>query len=388
MKQEIITHLTSIQEEIYNLSKYLYEYPEESFCEHKSYTYLTDVLKKHDFIVQENFLDMPTAFLAQFGEGHPKICYICEYDCSCKDGHILGTNLVSSMSIGAALGLSKIIPKIGGSIIVLGCPGEFLGGSKVTMAKQGVFQDIDIILMAQPSLINANCCSSPAILPVKINHSCNGASCFVKTNGFSALDASLFLLNSINTILKGHSKGCSIDKISINGDSIPHILPENIQTSFLIKAPSLKEAEEIRDKINRIAFSLEELMGIPSKVILSGVPYENFICNKTLYRIFSHNLKEAGIIHINQEEASIPYGLSLGNASHLVPSLRFLINISEDKSLKYACSDFAEVTLSTFAQGRVMDTIKALAITGLDLIKQPDLISEAKLELHNYIKKH
>ncbi|MGY0373910.1 M20 family peptidase [Clostridium sp. JNZ J1-5] len=381
MKQEIINYLVSIEEDIYKISKYLYENPEESFCEHKAYNYLISILKSNNFNIQENFLDIPTAFMAQFGEGHPKICYICEYDCSCKQGHILGTNLVSSMAIGAALGLSKVIPKISGSVVVIGCPGEFLSGSKVTMTKQGVFEDMDAVLMAQPSIINANCCTSPAVLPIKITYACNDTSCFKVANGFSAFDASLFTLNSINTILKGYPKDCSIDKISINGDLVPHILTKNIQTYFSIKAPSLDIAEEIRNKITNFTNILDELMGVSSEVTLSQVPYENFKANSTLCRIFSHNLKEVGIIDI-ADEVNLPYGLSLGNVSHMVPTLRYLVKITDDKSIEYACQAFGKVTISPFARNKVLDTVKALANTGLDLIQQQNLLSEAKSELH------
>ncbi|QGU93820.1 M20 family peptidase [Clostridium bovifaecis] len=387
MKQEIIQYLASIEEDIFNISKYLYNYPEDSFCEHKAYEYLINILKNNNFKIEENYLDIPTAFMAQYGEGHPKICYICEYDCVCKKGHILGTNLVSAMSVGAALSLSKVIPKTGGSVVVVGCPGEFSGGSKVVMSRQGAFNDMDAVLMAQPNVINANCCTSPAVLPIKITYCCNKASGCSETNAYSAFDACLFTLNSINTIVKGCSKDCSIDRISINGDLDPYILTNNIESHFHIKAPTLNSAEEIKNKLIKIASGLKDLMNIDSEVSLIEVPYENFIANETLSRLFSHNLKEAGIIAID-EEIDLPYGLSLGSVSHLVPSLRYLINIVENDSIKYASEAFGKATLSPFAREQMMTAAKVLAFTGLDLIEQQILISEAKLSLHEYNKKH
>lgn len=387
MKQEMIKYLVSIEDEIYKISKYLYDYPEESFCEYKAFNYLTKVLKDNKFNIEENLLDIPNAFRAQFGEGHPKIAYICEYDCSCKQGHILGTNLVSSMSIGAALTLSKEIEKVGGSVVVIGCPGEFLGGSKVTMAKQGIFEDFDAVLMAQPNVITANCCSSPAILPLKIKYSCNKAFEHTKINTYSTFDACLLTLNSMYPIIKGYSKDCSIDKIYINGDLNPLIAPHNVETSFSIKSPTLKIGEEIRQKLCILTSNLNTLMNIDAEVSLSGVPYENFTCNKTLCRIFSHNLKESGIIDIG-EDIHLPYGLSLGNVSKIAPCLKFLIKITEDDTIKYGSSDFGVATISTFARQRVLDAIKVLAFTGLDLIQKPDLLSEARLEFNKDKKKH
>ena len=149
MRQEIITYLSTIEEDIKNISNYLYQYPEQSFCEHKAYDYIINILKNKEFEVTENILDIPTSFIAKYGEGHPKICYICQYDCPCTKGHILGTNLVSSMSIGAALCLSKVIPKTGGSVTVLGCPGEVSSGSLIAMQKQGLLSDFVGINLSQ-----------------------------------------------------------------------------------------------------------------------------------------------------------------------------------------------------------------------------------------------
>jgi len=381
MKQEIIKYLVSIEEDLYKLSKYLYDYPEESFCEYKASEYLINILRNNKFNIEENFLDIPTAFRAQFGEGHPKIAYICEYDCSCKQGHILGSNLVSSMSIGAALGLSKVIEKNGGSVVVIGCPGEFSGGSKVTMMKQGAFDDLDIILMAQPSVITANCCNSPAILPLKIKYSCSEPVDCNELFKCSAFDACLYTLNSINTIINRYSKDCHIDRVSINGDCDPRIETNCAEVSFSIKSPSLNEGEYIRKKLCLLTTSLNELISINAEVTLSGVPYDSFKCNKTLSRVFSHNLKEVGIINI-EEDVSLPYGLSLGNVSKIVPCLRFLIKITDDDTIKYASQDFGAATISSFAREKILDAVKVLAFTGLDFIQKSELLSDARLELN------
>jgi hypothetical protein len=128
-------------------------------------------------------------------------------------------------------------------------------------------------------------------------------------------------------------------------------------------------------------------MSINAEVTLSGIPYENFTCNKTLCRIFSHNLKEAGVIDIG-EDIHLPYGLSLGNVSKIVPCLKFLIKITEDDTIKYGSYDFGVATILPFARERVLDAIKVLIFTALDLIQKPDLLSEAKFELNNDKEKH
>lgn len=389
MKQEIITYLSTIKDDINNITKYLYEHSEESFCEHEAYNYIISLLKSKDFKVTENLLEIPTSFMAEYGNGHPKICYICEYDSQYKKGHkspILGSNLISSISIGAALGLSKVINKIGGSVILLGCPGEYVNGSKVAMVKQGIFEDIDTVLMAQPHTITAEVCTSPATLPLEITYSCNKDCGCTEKSPFDAFDACIFTLNSINTLVKSFSNNCSIDTVSIKGSSMPCIPPNTVETNFYIKGPNLEIVEELVEKIKRVAASSKDLMNISSTVALHEVPYENFISNKILNRIFAHNLKESGIID-DGKTIDIPYGLSLGNVSHIIPCIRPYISMVEDNNIQYGTDAFADATLSPYAQDRVLKAAQALALTGVDLIEKDSLLGEAKIELHKSLNK-
>lgn len=150
MRQEIISYLSTIKTEINELSKFLYDNPEESFKEKKAQGYISKLLLNKNFRVVENYMDISSAFYAQSGEGHPKICFLCEYDGNVKEGHIYGNNLSTSISIAAAISLAKVISKTGGSVLIIGTPGELNGGSKITMQKQGAFEDVDAILISKP----------------------------------------------------------------------------------------------------------------------------------------------------------------------------------------------------------------------------------------------
>jgi metal-dependent amidase/aminoacylase/carboxypeptidase family protein len=277
MKREVMSFLNSIQSDIFQISKYIYENSEDSFHEYKCCDYLVKKLMFYNFNVTKNYLDIPTAFYAQYGKGHPKICFLCEYDGVINSGHIYGHNLVCSMSVGAAVGLSKVLSKPYGSAIVIGCPGEILGGSKITMARQGAFEDIDAVLIAKPHVVTA-------------------------------------------------TSGTSLNKF----------------------------------------------------------PYDNLISNETLSRLFSHNLKETGIIYI-RPALNMASHLSLANVSHLVPTLEAFISIAEDKQITYGTKAFADSTLAPLATRRTLQVCNALALTGIDLIEKQNLLAEAKGQLFSKI---
>lgn len=388
MKQEMISYLFTIKEDITKLSKYLYENPEESFYEYKAYNYIIELLKNNKFAVKENYLEMPTAFYAEYGSGHPKLCYICEYDAATKDGHITGHNLISAMSISAALSLAKVLNKFkSGTIIILGCPGEFINGAKVTMAKQGTFKDIDAVLMAHPDVENAETGTSIAQLPIKVKYTCKEPLIHSGEDIYSSTDACIFTFTAISFLKNGFEKNCSIDSIAINnGDSCHHDLRES-EIKFYIKTPKMLQACKIEKKIKELVKVTASLMDVSYEISMPELPYDELIPNHALSRIFAHNLKEVGIIDTVKPKNTYA-GLSLGTVSHLVPCIHPYISIVNDNNIKYSSCEFAMSTISEFAQDKIIKAASALAMTGLDLIEKEDLLKEVKVEFYETIKDH
>ncbi|NMM61647.1 M20 family metallopeptidase [Clostridium sp. P21] len=382
MRQEISSYLSTIKDDILNLSKYIHENPEDSFHEFKAYNYIINMLKNNNFNITEHYLDIPTAFYAQYGTGHPKICYICEYDAVKDLGHVVGHNLISAMSIAASLSLSKIIPKIGGSVVVIGCPGEFLGSSKVTMTKQGTFNDIDVVLMAHPDVITAESGSSMAIIPMKISYKSKSGFTYRKTKKHTALDACLFVFNTLSLLSKGFEDNCTIDGIILKGGDSPYLLPSETESKFYIRCPKMSMACEIEKKVQELVKTTSYLMNVDCSVCLYELPYDELIQNKNLSRIFSHNLKESGIIDIDPPKDTNS-GLSLGTVSQVVPCIHPYISICEDKNIEYSSKEFSEATISYYAQDKIIKVAQALALTGLDLIENASLLNQVKKEFFN-----
>lgn len=385
MKQEMISYLHTIKDELVELTKYLYENPEESFQEHKAYSYIINMLKKHDFKVTEHYLDIDTSFYAEYGSGHPKICYLCEYDAQGKEGHTTGHNLISTMSLGAAFSLSKVIKKLGsGTVIILGCPGEFKSGAKITMSKQGTFNDIDVCLMAHPDVDTALSGTSRAIVPLKITYNVipNSVS---KVGNYSAQDASLYTFNALNLLIDGFPKGCAIDGIFVQSSTSPYTAPMHSESNFYIRAPKMETACEIEKKVRELVRSASNIMEVQGEVCMHELPYDELVTNNSLSRLFSHNLKECGIININDSKDTLA-GLSLGTVSRVVPCIHPFISIIKNNNIPYLSPEFAKATISEYGINNCLIAAEALAITGLDLVENENLLSEVKTEFYESFK--
>lgn len=116
-----------------------------------------------------------------------------------------------------------------------------------------------------------------------------------------------------------------------------------------------------------------------------SLPYDEIIPNTTLSRIFSHNLKEVGIIDIGDAKNSLA-GISIGTVSHVVPCIHPYISITDDKSIKYSSLEFAKATVSNYAKDTILKAASALAMTGLDLLEKESLLQEVKSEFYKNVQ--
>ncbi|MGU8584396.1 M20 family peptidase [Clostridium perfringens] len=378
MRQEVISYLSTEKEALFNLCKFLHDNPEDSYKEYDACKYICNFLRDRDFDVREKFLDLDTAFYAKKGNGYPKICFLCEYDAiKSKGGHITGHNLHTTISITSALGLSKVIEKSGGTVILIGCPGEYLGGTKSTYVRQGIFDDIDVVLTAHPDIVTSESGTSKAIIPLKVTFKGHDGLSFLDFDSFTSLDGTMLTFNVINALSKGFCKKANIHTILSQGGVTPLLRPVESEGKLYIRAESTKTAKCIENKIRNLVACISDTMNLESCVELYEPPNEELLSNQVLNRLYSHNLKENGIINIGKPR-DIDAGLSLGTVSHKVPCIHPYINIVDNVNIDYGTKEFADATISSFAQEQALSASYALISTALDLIESDFLLSEVK----------
>ena len=386
MKQEILSYLNTIKDEIYNITKFLYDNPEASYHETQACTYIADLLRRNNFKVSTNFLDIPTAFHGEYGNGYPRVCFLCDIDALPSKGHIHGHNLSSAISCAAALSLSKVVDKIGGTIVILGCPGEYIGGAKVTMAKQGVFSDIDFAMLVHPDILTAESGSSKAFLPLSIKFVSKDGVTYLNSNSLSPMDACLFVMSGVNLIIKDFGNSAQIDAVINNGGYTPSLPHDVCEIKLYIRALNYTVAEKVEEKIKKLVETASFLTDMHGETNIYELPYREMSTNRALSRIFSHNLKELGIIDscgVNDTEA----GISMGTVSQCVPSIHPYIQITESDNISYGSPEFAQATLSPFAQERALVAAAALAISAVDIMQKESILTEIKEEFYSDKKK-
>lgn len=383
MKQKALSYLSTQKEKLELLSNKLFNLSEESYKEYNSSKLICDFLQQYDFIIEKNLQNINTAFKATYGNGHPIIGFTCEYDAVKEKGHLTGHNLSTMIHIASAISLAHILPKFKkeGTIIVIGCPGEYLGGSKQTLFKQNEFNDIDAIFNIQVNTSNCEVETSASVIPMNINFKSDYQ--LAQTNykcNFSSLDASLLLCNILKTLEKGINCYGSIDYIISESAKDPFVKAYDSTIKILIRAKNIDDAKCLKDKILSISNYISDLLNIKNEIFLYQPPNESFKCNKTLSRLLKHNLKESGITHLENSQI-LNTGISIGGISTKIPTTLYLIDITS-KDIEYGTIEFAKATLKPSAIDIALKASSALTNTAIDLFECPHLIEESFAEIN------
>lgn len=385
----MINKIKELTESIFNdlkeLNEYIYRNPELGYKEFKSSEAHIELLKKHGFNVEDNYLDITTAFRASY-EGDkegPTIAYLSEYDALPGIGHGCGHNLLGATNTGAGIVLKNLIDDIGGKVVVFGTPAEETSGAKVIMVNKGAFDDIDIAMEAHPGAMYYKSDTSLALEPMefkfygKASHAASDPE-----KGINALDGVIMMFNSINALREHILSSSRIHGIITNGGEAANVVPELAVAQFYVRTTSKTYLKELRKKVVNCAEGAALATGTTVEISNFELSYDNLITNKNLSNIFTENL--------DSYDAKIAYGnrtsvgsLDLGNVSQVCPAIHPYFGICGDESVVAHTEEFRDATITSKAYENMLVTVNALAKTGVDVIMDKQLLKEIKKEFKN-----
>lgn len=154
-KQIILDYIENEKLNYLEISHQIHQRPELGNEEIFAARTLIENLTRHDFELETDIAGHATGFIARYDSGQPgpTIGYLAEYDALPGLGHACGHNIIGTASVLAGITLKQVINKIGGKVVVLGCPAEEggeNGSAKATYVKEGVIDELDVALMVHP----------------------------------------------------------------------------------------------------------------------------------------------------------------------------------------------------------------------------------------------
>ena len=150
-----------------NIVDQIFSFAELGFQEFETSAYLVELLREHGFTVEEGVAGIPTAWVATWGSGRPKISLGTDIDNIPKasqtpgvacylplvegaPGHGEGHNSGMAVQITAALAVKELMEREGlqGTIQIWPGVAEELVATKAYYVREGMFEDVDIVLYA------------------------------------------------------------------------------------------------------------------------------------------------------------------------------------------------------------------------------------------------
>lgn len=275
MNMDFLSAIDENKEEIIQLADTIWENAEIAFKEYKSSAAIMDFLQKNDFKIEKNIGNIPTAFIASYGSGHPEIGFIAEFDAisdlsqvalspvekkdpKCVHGHACGHHIYGANACAAALAVQAYLKKTGksGTVKVLGCPGEEGGFGKAYMARSGCFRTLDAAMGGHPGCMWA-VRTRPSLACSSVLYRFDGRAAHAGAYphlGRSALDA-VELMNVAVNFLREHIPYDNRVHYAITdaGGNAPNVVQPHAEVLYMMRAKDNAALNDLCKRVHKCA---------------------------------------------------------------------------------------------------------------------------------------
>ncbi len=368
-------------DDVWELALYLHENPELGGRERASVAKITSLLRSRGFSVEVGVAGMDTAFVASApgSSGRPSLAYLAEYDALPGIGHACGHNLIAASSVAAALGASSALPSLGGSVAVVGTPGEENIGGKVIMVREGVFSGFDAALMAHPGdrwSLDQRLLALTALEFTFRGRSSHAAA--APEEGRDALDAVVLFINGINALREHVKPDVRMHGIVAEGGRAPNVVPDRTVYRMYVRASTRERVDEVVSRVLDAARGAALMTGCEVEWREYELPLDEMRVSETLIRLFESN---AALLGVKEFKAHEGLGSSdVGNVSRVIPTIQPTFKIVREGVPPHT-EEFARAAASEEAREATLKVAKILAATGVDLLADPGLLERARSEI-------
>jgi aminobenzoyl-glutamate utilization protein B len=432
-KKDVAADIDAMSAFTAEMNDMVFSFGELGFQEFETSKYLTGVLKKNGFTVQEGVAGVPTLWVASWGSGKPVISLGSDIDCIPQasqkpgvayhdpiiegaPGHGEGHNSGVPLNITAAIAVKKIMERehLTGTLRVWPGIAEELVGAKAYFVRAGVFKDVDVALFAHVgSNLGVSWGDGTSNGLVSVEYDFKGESAHAAGapwRGRSALDA-VELMDVGWNFRREHLRlqQRSHNVIPFGGDQ-PNVVPPVASTWYYFRETDYEHIKELWDIGNKMAegAALMTNTEFTTKVLGSAWPGH---FNKTVAETMRGNIETVGLptwsdddqklAHALQHELKVP---EVGLATKLQP-MRGREMIPDEEKRGGGSDDIGDVSwnlptvtlnypanmqagpghnwanaismATPIAHKGVTYGAKVQAMTVLDLVTRPELVKQA-----------
>ena len=314
-------NINNHQQQFEKIALQIWDIAEVGYQEYQSSSLLKESLAKEGFRIEDNVANIPTAFIAEYGEGSPVIGILGEFDAlpglaqsaspykeKYKDniaGHACGHHLFGAGSAWASVVVKEWLSSNNqtGTIRFYGTPAEEGGSGKVYMAREGLFDDVDVVLHWHPSSQNharprtSNSNKSAKFSFEGISAHAAGA----PDKGRSALDGVESMNMMVNLMREHMPQDSRIHYVITKGGLAPNVVPDEAEVYYYVRHPKRQMVEKLFNRVVKAAKGAA--MGTETTVSFEVI-HGNYslMPNDTLQKIMHEKLSARGGITYSSKE--------------------------------------------------------------------------------------
>ena len=413
----------------------VFSFGEIGFQEVETQRYLGKLLRDNGFAVEDGVAGIPTAWVAKWGSGRPVIAFGSDIDgipqgsqkpgvayhdplVEGAPGHGEGHNSGTPLNIVAALAVKKIMEreKLPGTLMIWPGVAEELLGTKAHFVRAGLFKDVDVVLYNHVgSNLGTSWGDGGGSGLVSVEYTFEGEtahSAGAPWRGRSALDA-VELMNVGWNYRREHLRlSQRTHYVVTNGGDQPNVVPRNAGVWYYFRETDYESIKNMWDIGNKMAQGAALMTNTTwtSRVLGTAWPRHT---NRTLAETMYANITRVGLPQWSEADIALAkatqrmmnapeVGLVTGPSAHFVDASVFrtrrrLGGPSDDigditwnvptVSLSYPANFQAgpghhwanAIPMATpIAHKGVNAGARVQALTALDLVLRPELVSQAR----------
>lgn len=321
LKDAVVRSIDEQRSTMTTMSDAIWAHAEIALAETESSAVLANYAEQQGFTVTRGVAGMPTAFIASYGDGEPVIGILGEFDALPRlsqtatpernpridggNGHGCGHNLFGVASLAAATAIKRQIEagELSGTIRFYGTPAEEAVGGKIYMAREGLFDDVDVALSWHPSYVTrVDTAGSQAMVETMVEfRGISAHAAHDPWNGRSALDGLELFTHALNLWREHVRPSVRIHYAYVDGGGAPNVVPATASASVWVRDNEMPSVLHLYERMQEMAAGAAQAANVDVEVKLVAGTY-NLLQNKELAKIVHANLQTLGPIEFTPAE--------------------------------------------------------------------------------------
>lgn len=384
LRDEYLKTISKNEETAFALNTFLANNPELSGQEYKAVKKITGILEDKGIKVEKKLAGIDTSFLAHIAKSDsdkPKVGILMEYDALPGVGHACGHSASGSLSLLTALTLWEMKDQYDATVDLIGTPNEEVNGDKIDLAKAGVFDDYDTVMMIH---MNSNetfpSVHFLALSEIRVNFTGKTShAAAAPWEGRNALNAASLTGVAIDMMRQQLKLDTRIAYIITKGGEASNVIPGEAEMVINMRNANKFDLENNYERVINCIKGAALATGTEFTVEKTGPDFDDMNINQTGVKVIKEIMDSLDIPNTEEAPGASTGSSDIGNVSYVCPAFHPMMAIS-DHYFALHTKEVADIMKTDSINTVIRNGAEVIGLFLLQLIEDPELLEGVKQE--------